>query len=110
LIRKGITSTTFKAVPDQPFSTFELTLPEGKYSALAANGDLCTSKMYFPYEAIGQNGALVRLNPKIAVTGCPNPPHPCTKARSRVESMQKKTNKNKRATCRPCTMDTLRSA
>jgi hypothetical protein len=39
--KAGITSTTFKTVPDQPFSTFELTLPEGKYSALAANGNLC---------------------------------------------------------------------
>jgi hypothetical protein len=37
----GITSTTFKTVPDQPFNTFELTLPEGPYSALAANGNLC---------------------------------------------------------------------
>ncbi len=39
--KAGITSTTFKTVPDTPFSTFELTLPEGKYSALAANGSLC---------------------------------------------------------------------
>ena len=39
--KAGITSTTFKTVPDQPFSSFELTLPEGKYSALAANGNLC---------------------------------------------------------------------
>jgi hypothetical protein len=37
----GITSTTFKTVPDQPFSSFQLTLPEGKFSALAANGNLC---------------------------------------------------------------------
>jgi hypothetical protein len=39
--KSGVTSTTFKTVPDVPFSTFELTLPEGKYSALAANGNLC---------------------------------------------------------------------
>jgi hypothetical protein len=37
----GITSTTFKTVPDVPFDTFELTLPQGKYSALAANVNLC---------------------------------------------------------------------
>ena len=39
--KSGITSTTFKTVPDQPFNTFELVLPEGHYSALAANGNLC---------------------------------------------------------------------
>jgi hypothetical protein len=40
--KAGITSTTFKTVPDQPFSTFELTLPQGKFSALTANGNLCS--------------------------------------------------------------------
>ena len=39
--KAGVTSTTFKTVPDVPFNTFELTLPQGKYSALAANGNLC---------------------------------------------------------------------
>jgi hypothetical protein len=40
-IKNGVTSTTFNTVPDQPFSAFELTLPEGKFSALTANNNLC---------------------------------------------------------------------
>ena len=39
--KAGITSSTFKTVPDVPVNTFEIYLPEGKYSALAANGNLC---------------------------------------------------------------------
>jgi hypothetical protein len=39
--KAGITSSTFKTVPDVPVNSFEIYLPEGKYSALAANGNLC---------------------------------------------------------------------
>jgi hypothetical protein len=39
--KSGITSATIKTVPDQPFTSFELSFPEGAYSALAANGNLC---------------------------------------------------------------------
>jgi len=66
----GITSTTFKTLPDSPFSSFELTLPEGKYSALAANGNLCTSKLVMPTEFVGQNGFKINESTKISVTGC----------------------------------------
>jgi hypothetical protein len=40
--KHGITSSTFHQVPDQPVTSFELTLPEGPYSALAANKNLCS--------------------------------------------------------------------
>lgn len=40
-ISKGITSSTFRSVPDQPVTSFELILPKGLDSALAANGNLC---------------------------------------------------------------------
>lgn len=40
-ITKGVTSSTFHAVPDQPVTSFRLTLPQGQFSALAANTNLC---------------------------------------------------------------------
>ena len=39
--KHGVTSSTFHQVPDQPVTSFEVTLPQGPYSALAANTDLC---------------------------------------------------------------------
>ncbi|HEV3320505.1 MAG TPA: hypothetical protein VG053_12380 [Solirubrobacteraceae bacterium] len=39
--KAGITSSTFKTVPDVPVNSFELFLPQGPYSALTANGNLC---------------------------------------------------------------------
>jgi hypothetical protein len=70
--KAGITSTTFKTVPDQPFNTFELTLPEKQYSALAANGNLCNQKLAMPTEFVGQNGAEIHESTTIAVEGCPS--------------------------------------
>jgi hypothetical protein len=70
--KTGITSSTFEQVPDVPISSFELYLPEGKYSALAANGNLCTaSGLKMPTSFVGQNGAELHQDTSIAVTGCP---------------------------------------
>ena len=68
--KSGITSSTFKTVPDEPVTSFELTLPEGKYSALAANGNLCTSKLKMPTEFLAQNGAVIHQSTRISVTAC----------------------------------------
>jgi uncharacterized repeat protein (TIGR01451 family) len=71
--KTNVTSTTFKTVPDVPFNSFELYLPQGRYSALAATGNLCklAGKLKMPTEFVAQNGAVIKQSTKIAVTGCP---------------------------------------
>jgi hypothetical protein len=70
--KAGITSSTFKTVPDAPVGGFELTLPQGRFSALTANGNLCTSKkLTMPTEFVAQNGLKIHQATKIRVTGCP---------------------------------------
>ncbi len=69
--KQGITSSTFKSIPDAPVNSFELYLPEGPYSALAANGNLCKSKLVMPTLFTAQDGARLEQNTKIQVTGCP---------------------------------------
>jgi hypothetical protein len=72
----GITSTTFKTVPDQPFSTFQLTLAQGKYSALAANlpvkdkGSFCGQTLAMPTAFVAQNGLEIHETTPISVSGC----------------------------------------
>ncbi|HUN78955.1 MAG TPA: hypothetical protein VMU32_08555 [Solirubrobacteraceae bacterium] len=69
--KTGITSSTFKQVPDVPIGSFELNLPEGPFSALAANGNLCKDKLKMPTHFVAQNGAELQQSTPVAVTGCP---------------------------------------
>lgn len=68
--KQGITSTTLKTVPDVPVGKFVLNLPEGHYSALAANGDLCKGTLKMPTEFVAQTGTTIRRSTDIRVTGC----------------------------------------
>jgi hypothetical protein len=68
--KRGITSSTFKAVPDAPVGSFELTLPKGRFSALTALGNLCKSKLAMPTAFVAQNGIVIHQSTKIHVTSC----------------------------------------
>ncbi len=75
-IKHGVTSSAFNAVPDVPISSFELKLPEGPHSGLAAvlpakaKGNMCGQSLTMPTTLTGQNGAQIKQTTKIAVTGC----------------------------------------
>ncbi len=75
-IKKGITTSTFNAVPDAPVSTFETVLPAGPHSALTSNVpaakkfSLCGQKLTGPTTITAQNGAVIQQNTPIPVEGC----------------------------------------
>ncbi len=67
---KGITSSTFRTIPDVPIGIFELKLPQGPDSALAANGNLCTAKLVMPTTFVAANGMTIKQSTPITATGC----------------------------------------
>ena len=106
---QGVTSTTFHTIPDEPVGSFQITIPQGPYSALAANANLCklraaktktvlervklrrhgrvvrrhgrpvyvkrrvkrrTGGLEMPTEFVAQNGAKIKQDTRISVTGC----------------------------------------
>jgi hypothetical protein len=90
--KSGITSSTFAHVPDAPVSSFELTLPQGKFSALTANANLCTVKggLKMPTEFVAQNGAVIHQSTPIAVSGCKAKKAKKAKKKSKKHSKSKK--------------------
>ena len=93
--KAGITSSTFRNVPDVPITSFELKLPEGPYSALAANGNLCTTKLAMPTAFTGQNGAALKQSTPISVTGCTKHKAKKTKKKSEKAAGKHKSGKGK---------------
>jgi hypothetical protein len=84
----GITSSTFRTIPDVPIGVFELKLPQGTDSALAANGNLCTSKLIMPTTFVGANGVSLKQSTPIRTTGCPK--------KKTVKKKTKKSSKHKK--------------
>jgi hypothetical protein len=82
--KKGVTSSTFTNVPDVQVDSFELYLPQGPDSALAANGNLCTQKLMMPSTFIAQDGAQLKQDTKIEVTGCAKTKKKKVKARDKT--------------------------
>ena len=66
----GVTSSTFRTIPDVPIGSFELKLPEGSNSALAAPKNLCTATLKMPTAFTAQNGATIKQSTPINVTNC----------------------------------------
>ncbi len=97
--KAGITSSTFKSTPDVPFSSFELTLPRGKYSALTANVpakdnySLCGQKLVMPTAFIAQDGAVIHQSTPVSVTGCPKLKKKTAKKSKRATKKVKKRKK-----------------
>ncbi|HWX46155.1 MAG TPA: hypothetical protein VNY52_12640 [Solirubrobacteraceae bacterium] len=120
---QGITSTTFKTIPDEPVGSFQITIPQGNYSALTANANLCkltraihvkqkeirdvkgqrrrvtiktskriAAKLVMPTLFIAQNGAKLKQDTKIEVTGCAK-----AKPAKKVKEKAKKASKKKAA-------------
>ena len=100
-IKKGITSTTFKAIPDAPVSSFELKLPTGKYSAVtsyvpqSAKYSLCGQKLNMPTLITGQNGAVIKQTTKISITGCPKAKKAKAARKKRAKKATKSTRRGK---------------
>jgi hypothetical protein len=105
-IKKGITTSTFNAVPDAPVTTFETTLPEGPHSALTSNVaqskrfSLCGTKLVMPTTITGQNGVVIQQDTKIPVGGC-KASRPVSKLQKALNSCRAKFKhgKKKRSAC-----------
>ena len=75
LIKNGVTSATFESVPDVPFESIEVTVPQGPFSEFGANlphekYDFCGQHLKLPVVFKAQNGLEVHAETPVGVTGC----------------------------------------
>jgi hypothetical protein len=76
IVKRGVISAAFRALPDVPISTLGLVLDVGPHSLLAANlpakakRSMCGQKLAMPAAITGQNGAVVKQTIGIGISGC----------------------------------------
>jgi hypothetical protein len=87
--KAGITSSTFHQIPDVPIYSFELKLPQGPFSALAANGNLCKAKLKMPTQFTAQDGAVIKQTTPVTVTGCVKAKHEKAAAHHKTKHKKK---------------------
>jgi hypothetical protein len=75
-VQHGIIAAAFRALPDVPISTLGLVLDEGAHSLLDANlpasahGSLCGQRLEMPTLLTAQDGAQLKQDTRIGVSGC----------------------------------------
>jgi hypothetical protein len=67
----GVTSATFRRLPDVPLFSFDLTLPRGPHSILGAVSSLCLEHPSVDFQMGDRNGRVIKGATQIAVKGCP---------------------------------------
>ena len=108
-IKKGVTYSRFESAPDAPFTKFVTELPAGPHSIFTDNTEeaktynLCGKTIVAPTEITAQDGALVKQETKVTVTGCgPVQPTVLTKAQKLAKALKackKDKKKKKRLAC-----------
>lgn len=87
--KTGVTSSTFNNIPDAPITSFDLILPQGPHSGLAANGNLCTTTLHMPTTITAQNNLQTHQTTLIHTTGCPTH-HTTTHHKKKTKKKKKK--------------------
>jgi hypothetical protein len=73
--KTGITSATFRNIPDAPIESIEVTLPTGPFSEFGSNlphnsYNFCGRKLTMPTLFKAQNGLEIHQSTPISITGC----------------------------------------
>jgi hypothetical protein len=95
----GVTSATFKSLPDVPFESIEVNLPAGEYSEFGANlpakahFDFCGQKLTMPTIFKASNGAQIKQNTPVTITSCTKATKKKTKKKHKTKAHKSNTHK-----------------